>query len=121
MIDKDLIELQKGSVATCVVILNEDCKELNPKFVVNSECTDNELLASFKENTDKNDNINYFVVSEIDKLSKDLQDRYYQIVKDREFYGYKLPENMIIVLTVNNKEGLKNISTELYNLCVVAF
>ena len=41
MIDKDLIELQKGSVATCVVILNEDCKELNPKFIVNSECTDN--------------------------------------------------------------------------------
>ena len=44
-----------------------------------------------------------------------------QIIKDREFGGYKLPEEMIIVLTVESKENLKNISQNLYNLCVIAF
>ena len=37
MIDKELIELQKGCVATCVVIQNEDIKELNSKIVINSD------------------------------------------------------------------------------------
>ena len=46
---------------------------------------------------------------------------FYQIVKDREFFGYKLPKEMIIVLTVKNKEGLKNISQKLYNFCIVTF
>ena len=49
------------------------------------------------------------------------QNKYYQIVKDREFYGYKLPKDMIVVLTVKDREGLKNISKELYNFCVIAF
>ena len=32
MIDKELIELQKGCLATCVVIPNEDCKEIDSKI-----------------------------------------------------------------------------------------
>ena len=54
-------------------------------------------------------------------MNESLQNKYYQIVKDREFFGIKLPKDMIIVLTVKNREGLKNIAKELYNFCVIAF
>ena len=121
MINKELIELQKGCLATCVVIPNEDCKELDSKIIVNSNCSDNELLKTFKENISNKEKLNYFVISEIDKLDEESQDKFYQIVKDREFFGYKLPKEMIIVLTVKNKEGLKNISQKLYNFCIVTF
>ena len=90
MINRDLIELQKKCNSTCVVIQNEDIKELESNIL-------------------------------IDKISSNEQDEYYQIIKDREFCGYKLPEDMIIVLTVKNKETLKNISQKIYNLCVIAF
>lgn len=121
MINKELIELQKGCKATCVVISNEDCKELDPKIVVNSNCSDSELLKTFKENIVNNKELNYLVISEIDKLDEEAQDKFYQIVKDREYFGYKLSEDVIIVLTVENREGLKNIKQELYNLCIVTF
>lgn len=121
MINKELIELQKGCLATCVVIQNEDCKELDSKIIVNAESNYNELLTIFKENSNNKQEINYFVISRIDKLNESLQNKYYQIVKDREFYGYKLPKDIIIVLTVKDREGLKNISKELYNFCVIAF
>ena len=121
MINKELIELQKGCVATCVVIPNEDYEELDSKIIVNSNCSDSELLKSIKENISNKKEVNYFVISEIDNLDKEAQERYYQIVKDREFLGYKLPEDIIIVLTVKNRDGLKNISQKLYNFCIVAF
>ena len=121
MINKELIELQKGCTATCVVIQNEDYKELDSKIIINSNTNDNELFRIFKENIYNKKELNYFIISEIDKLNEILQNKYYQIVKDREFYGYKLPKDMIIVLTVKDREGLKNISQELYNFCVVAF
>ena len=120
MINKELIELQKGNIATCAVILNEDCKELDSKLAINSNSNDNELLTTFKNISNKED-LNYFVINDIDKLDESSQNKYYQIVKDREFYGNKLPKDMIIVLTVNDREGLKNISQELYHFCVVAF
>ena len=121
MINKELIELQKGCLATCVVILNEDCEELDSKIIVNSNCSDSELLKIFKEDIFNKEELNYFVISEIDKLDEEAQDKFYQIVKDREFFGYKLPEEMIIVLTVKDKEGVKNISQKLYNFCIVTF
>lgn len=120
MINKELIELQKGNIATCAVILNEDCKELDSKLAINSNCNDNELLITFKDISNKED-LNYLVINDIDKLDESSQNKYYQIVKDREFYGHKLPKDMIIVLTVNDREGLKNISQELYHFCIVAF
>ena len=120
MINKELIELQKGNIATCAVILNEDCEELDSKLAINSSSNDNELLTTFKDISNKED-LNYFVINDIDKLDENSQNKYYQIVKDREFYGHKLPKDMIIVLTVNDREGLKNISQELYHFCVVAF
>lgn len=120
MINKELIELQKGNIATCAVILNEDCEELDSKVAINGNSNDNELLTTFKNIVGKED-LNYFVIKDIDKIDESLQNRYYHIVKDREFYRYELPKDMIIVLTVNDREGLKNISQELYHFCVVAF
>ncbi len=120
MINKELLELQKGCNATCVVIKNEDAKELETKIVINSNCNINDLLKIFKENIN-NKELNYFVIEEIDKISSNEQDKYYHIIKDREFCGYRLPEETIIVVTVENKETLKNISQNIYNLCVVAF
>ena len=121
MINKELIELQKGCKATCAVILNEDCNELDKKIVVDSNSNDNELLAIFKEKISNQNELDYFIITEIDKLNDDIQNKYYQIVKDREFFGAQLPEDMVIVLTVKDKDGLKNISQELYHFCVVAF
>ena len=120
MINKELIELQKGCNATCVVIQNEDIKELESNILVNSTYNIDELIKIFKENISSK-KYDYFVIEEIDKINSNEQDKYYQIIKDREFCGYRLPEDIIIVLTVKSKETLKNISQKLYNLCVVAF
>ena len=120
MIDKELIELQKGNTATCCVILNEDIEELDLKQIIASNSSDSEINSIFKDISNK-ENLDYVVITDIDKIPESEQDRFYQIVKDREFFGHKLPQNVIIVLTVNNKEDLKKITQELYNLCVVAF
>ena len=114
-------ELQKGCTATCVVIQNEDCKELDSKIIVNSNCSDSELLNTIKEIDSNKEVSNYFVIYQIDKVGEETQDKFYQIVKDREFNGHKLPKNMIIVLTVKDREGLQKILQELYHFCVVAF
>ena len=122
MINKELIELQKGCKATCVVIQNEDIQKLDSKVLISSNCEDNELLKIFKEKISKTDErFEFLVIEKIDEIELDKQDRFYQIVKDREFNGILLPEDVVIVLTVENKDKLKNISSELYNLCVVAF
>ena len=122
MMNIDLIELQKGCKATCAVIQNEDIEKLDSKILINSNCEDNELLKIFKEKISKVDEkFEFIVIEEIDKLEADKQDKFYQIVKDREFNGIVLPEDVVIVLTVENKDKLKNISSELHNLCVVAF
>ena len=79
-------------------------------------------LTLSKEKISKaNEKFEILVIEEVDKLEIDKQDKFYQIVKDREFNGILLPEDVVIVLTVENKDKLKNISSELYNLCVVAF
>lgn len=122
MINKELVELQKGCKSICAIIETRDIKELDSNIVIDSNCEDAELFKTFKEKISKADNkFDYLVIKEIDKLENDKQNRIYQIVKDREYNGILLPEDVIIALTVENKEGLKNISSELYHLCVVAF
>lgn len=122
MMNIDLIELQKGCKATCAVIETTDIKELDSNIIIKSNCEDVELFKTFKEKISNADNkFDYLVIEEIDKMETDKQNRIYQIVKDREFNGILLPEDVVIVLTVENKDKLKNISSELHNLCVVAF
>jgi len=121
MIDKELMKLQKGIEATCVVILNEDCKELDSKFIIKAKSSYNELVNIFKDNILRKEELNYCVIEGIDEILEEEQNIYYHIVKDREINGYKLPNEMIIVLTVKDKNTLKNISKELYDFCVVIF
>ena len=122
MINKELVELQKGCKSICTIIETRDIKDLDSNIVINSNCEDVELFKTFKEKISKADNkFEYLVIKEIDKSENDKQNRIYQIVKDREYNGISLPEDVIIALTVENKEGLNKISSELYHLCVVAF
>lgn len=120
--NKELIELQKGCVATCAVIPNEEIDKLDTKVIIQANASNEELMSAILEcNCDNGEEVNHFVIEGIDNMPEDLQEKIYQIVKDREFNGCKLKEEIIIVLTVNGKDDLKKISHELYNLCVVAF
>lgn len=128
--NKELIELQRGSKATCVVIKEEMYKDLGQGLVMDSKIMDEYLFSGkigdpvFKEQLESvcsNNNLTYFVIKGIDEISADIQNRFIGLVKDREFNGYNLPDNVIIVFTVKDKEGLKKISKDLYHFCVVAF
>ena len=68
----------------------------------------------------KNGDIGYFIITSFDLLSVDEQNKYISLIKDRELLGYTLPDNIIIVLTVENEEKLKEISSDIYQFCVVA-
>lgn len=128
--NKELIELQRGISATCVVILENNYQELGQILVMNADINDGYLFSGslgnpiFKDKLDNisnNQELTYFVIKGIDDLEETKQNRYIGLVKDREFNNYKLPDNVIIVFTVKNKEGLRKISKELYHFCVVAF
>lgn len=128
--NKELIELQRGCSATCVIIPETNYKELGQALLMDASIKDEYLFASslgnpiFREKLDNissNGNLTYFIIRGIDEITEDIQDRYIGLVKDREFNGYNLPNNVIIVFTVKNREGLKKISKELYHFCVVAF
>lgn len=128
--NKDLIDLQKGCKSTCAIILDAPSKSLGPAIIMNA-AIENEYLFSgrrnnpiFKEKLDmlsNGENITYFIIRNIDKLSIDMQNRYIALVKDREFLGYNLPTNVIIVFTVENELNLRNLSSELYHLSSVCF
>ena len=128
--NKELIELQRECNATCVVIPDEKCRELGQTLIMNASIKNEFLFAApsnnpiFREKLDnlsQNGNLTYFVIRKIDELTEENQNRYISLVKDREFEGYNLPSNVIIVFTVEDRDGLKKISSELYHFCVVAF
>ncbi len=128
MINKNLIELQRNSKATCVVIETTDSGKLSPAVRMKASVSDKFLFAGdkprFAEKVDEQSGlkkISYLVITGIDELSIDEQNRYVGLVKDREMNGYYLPENCIIVFTVKDKSTLKNISPDLYHFAVVAF
>ena len=111
--NKDLIELQKGIKATCVVIRNEDVKELDNVIIVDKKNVTNNI-------TNPNE-ITYLVLSNFDLLDESAQNEYLSLIKDRHYMGNDINDNIIIVLTVASKETLKKISKEIYHFCVVAF
>ena len=127
--NKELIDLQRGSKATCVVIRNSDSNKLENAVFMDSRINDSWLFGAkmgnpiFKEKVDaisKNGEIGYFVITNFDSLPIEEQNKYVSLIKDREFLGYTLPNNIIIVLTIENEDRLKNISTDIYHFCVVA-
>ena len=128
--NKKLINVQRGWKATCVVIKDSEAEELRNALFMDSGLSDATLFGVklgnpiFKEKIEiisKKDEIGYFVLTKFDTLSIEDQHRYLSLIKDREFMGYTLPDNIIIVLTVEDEERLKAISPEVYHFCVVAF
>lgn len=126
--NKELVDLQRNSKATCAVVKTEEYKQLTPIVSMNANVSDSFLLSSklppFAEKIDKKCAKNilcYFVIKEIDKVSKEAQNRFVGLIKDREFNGYILPDNCIIVLTVTNKTALTKLSPEINHFSVIAF
>lgn len=124
----DLLELQKGSKATAVVILDSDCEKLNQPVIINANISDYHLFANktfhllLREKLNLIANTNdtaYFIIKNISEIKKEQQNRYLGLVKDRELNGYILPNNTVIIFTIKNKEDLKKISKELYHFCVI--
>lgn len=127
--NKDLIELQRGCHATAVVVFNNEVEGLENFVIMKAKVSDKFLFGSpvgnpiFKEMLEEKSKLSglvYFVIYGIDEVSTKKQERFLGIVKDREFEGYKLPQNCIIVFTVNDKNSLKKISNELFHFCIVA-
>ena len=125
--NKELIELQKGISSVCTLIPDSEYEKLGVSLYMDSAIPDMYLFGSqpiFKdklEELSKIKNIAYFVIRNIDLLNETEQNKYIGLVKDREISGYNIPDNVIIVFTVKDKEGLKKVSRELYHFSVVAF
>lgn len=125
---KEIIDLQRNSKATCAIVTNDDYSKLYPSVTMKANVSDKFLLTGnkppFAEKIDNKCNLTkicYFVITGIDELSVEDQNRYVGLVKDREMNGYCLPDNCIIVFTVKDRMGLKKVSQELYHFAVVAF
>ena len=125
--NKDLIDLQRNSKATCVIIKTEEYNKLSPVVSMKASVSNKFLLSGDKppfadkiNEKSANSSICYFVITDIDEVSIDMQNRFEGLVKDRELKGYTLPDNCIIVFTVKDKFSLKNISTNLYHFMVVS-
>ncbi len=125
---KELIKFQRYSKATCVVInQDDDFTELSPVVIMKAGVKDDFLLAGrppFADVIDQKCETNelcFFVITEIDKEPIESQNRYVGLVKDREFNGYELPDNCIIIFTVKDKKSLKKISPDLFHFAVVCF
>ena len=125
---KELIDLQRNSKATCAIIKTEDIQELSPSLTMKANVSDKFLLTGdkppFADKIEIKSNLSkicYFVITGIDELSIEDQNRYVGLVKDREMNGYYLPDNCIVVFTVKDRQSLKNVCPELYHFAVVAF
>jgi len=125
---KELIDLQRNSKATCTIIETSEYKLLKPAISIKASVSDKFLFAGEKpafadklnEKCGKT-SLCYFVITEIDEISLEKQERFIGLVKDREINGYTLPDNCVIVFTVKDKVALKNLSKDLYHFAVVAF
>ena len=103
---KELIDLQRNSKATCVIIENVDSEKLSPSVSMKANVSDKFLFTGNKppfadkiNEKCKKYNLCYFVIKGVDEISIEQQNRYVGLVKDREFNGYYLPQNCIIVFT----------------------
>lgn len=126
--NKILVDLQRNSKATCVIVQTCDQKELKPAVVMKANVSDKFLflgeLPPFADKIDQmsqKSNVCYLVITGIDEVSIEKQNRFVGLVKDREFDGYTLPNNCIIVFTAKDLSTLKNISPQLNHFSVVAF
>jgi len=125
---KELVSLQRNSKSTCVIVDGEEFKKLPNVVSMPASVSDKFLFTNnippFAEKIDakcNKHNLCHFVIKNIDEVSIQEQERFVGLVKDREFNGYNLPQNCIIVFTVKDLVSLKKLSPILFNLSVVAF
>ncbi len=125
---KELIDLQRNSKATCAVIKTEDLDKLSPAVTMKANVSDKFLFTGnrppFADKVDAKSRLGkicYFVITGIDEIPIEKQNRFVGLVKDRELNGYYLPDNCVIVFTVKDRTALKKMSQELYHFAVVAF
>lgn len=124
--NKNLIELQRNCNATCVVVLQSEYKELANGVVIKANVSDEFLFQQTNKFMEKvaqlsqNKKISYLIISNIDEVSFEIQERFVGLVKDRELEGYNLPNNCIVVFTVKDEKSYAKISPKLYHFCVIA-
>lgn len=125
--NRELIDLERNSNATCVIVKTGEYRSLTPAVAIDADTPDKYLPAGekpfFADMVDLKCKINkncYFTIVDIDRATIEEQNRFVSLVKDRELYGYNLPKNCTIVLTVRNEDLLKNISPDLYHFSVIA-
>lgn len=125
--NKEIIEMQKGCTATCAVILTCEYGDLTPSVRMGADVSNDFLFncevppfaqkltarASGRE-------ICYFIIYGIDEISEREQEKFVGLVKDRELNGYQLPDNVVIVFTVKDKNRVKKIGSSLNHFAVVA-
>lgn len=111
---KEIIDLQFCNNSICAIILTNECKNLKPSITMNANVSNkflfNSNLPPFADKLNskaKNNEICYFIIYEIDKVNEEMQNKFVELVKDREFNGYTLPNNVIVVFSVENAENLK--------------
>lgn len=126
--NKNLIDLQRNSKATCVIVKNSEYKKLTKIVSMQAGVNDKFLLLNkrppFADKLDeicKKNSLCYFVIKDLDLVSIEMQNRFVGMVKDREFNGYNLPDNCIIVFTVQDEKSLQKVSQDIYRFAVVSF
>ncbi|MGN1222730.1 MAG: hypothetical protein ACI4T1_01190 [Christensenellales bacterium] len=125
-IDINLFILKHCSKGQCVVVKEDNFKNLKKLVSIQANIS-NEFLFNngtliFEEkinNLSERVEIGYLVINNMDKADFDMQDRFVGLIKDREFNGYKLPENIIIALTIENEDNFNKLSDEIRKLALM--
>jgi len=112
-----LIELYKNCKATAVIIEEKYLNIFdNPLILDASELSSGDkALYKNLEIKSKLSSIAYLIIKNVDKNIN--VHRLIGLVKDRIINNQTLPENVIIIFTIRNKNELKNINKDLYALC----
>ena len=129
MLNKNIVEIQKGCKSTCVIILQEDVNKFENSYRVVVDTSESNMLVgdfnrkNLEENLEKiakDGEIAYLIVEEIDKVDTKKQEKYVDVIKDREFRGYRLPDNVIICLSLTDRNNLEKISPEIMKFSKIA-
>ena len=117
-----------GIKSSAVIVLDQEIKKLKNRVVMSADISNKALFGMefgktvFSEKlneTSRQDTPVYFVINNIEKQTEEYQNRFVGLVKDREMNGYYLPQNIVIVFSVKNKDSIQKISKELYKFCDV--
>lgn len=114
------IEIYEGVFATGILASNKNAETLKNCCVIKAEAKDDFLCKEGKVvfaealNKQSQKGVCYLVVLNIDYASKEEQQKFVELVKDRIFFGFEIPDNCIVVFTCDKKQNYKNIDRQLY-------